>query len=178
MRLLGVVQVDDPDLRRPSDPLDLPAEAATARRLVARLQNTMRTIETVHTFGKGIGLAAPQLGVHVAAAVVRAPGRGQEPITLLNPVIRDASDETDEQFEGCLSFFDVRGLVPRPLWIEVTHTGLNGVVIRSRFDRGLARLVAHEIDHLGGVLYLDRMRPGVAPIGVEEYRGTGTTWQY
>ena len=178
MRRLGVVQLGDPGLRRPTEPLALPAESAYARRLVVKLVTTMRRIERVHVFGKGMGLAAPQVGVNVAAAVVRPAGRNSEPISLLNPTIISASDETDEQYEGCLSYFDVRGLVPRPLRIEVTHLGLNGSITTSRFDRGLARLVAHEIDHLNGLLYLDRMRPGVEPIGVEEYRGTGSTWQY
>ncbi|MFF7644079.1 helix-turn-helix domain-containing protein [Streptomyces canus] len=48
----------------------------------------------------------------------------------------------------------------------------------SRFTHGMARLVAHELDHLCGVLYRERMRPGVLPIPVEEYRGTGQQWQY
>jgi peptide deformylase len=46
------------------------------------------------------------------------------------------------------------------------------------FERGLARLVMHEIDHLNGMLYRDRMRPDVDPIPVSEYRGTGRSWRY
>ncbi|HEY6423926.1 MAG TPA: peptide deformylase [Pseudonocardiaceae bacterium] len=46
------------------------------------------------------------------------------------------------------------------------------------FERGVARLVAHEIDHLHGILCRDHLRPGVQPIPVEQYRGTGTGWQY
>lgn len=99
-------------------------------------------------------------------------------ITLINPRVIDESPETDEQYEGCLSFFDVRGLVPRPLWVEVEHQDVNGTVHITRFDRGDARLVMHEIDHLSGMLYRERIRQGVSPIPVEQYRGIGKNWNY
>ncbi|MGW7577636.1 peptide deformylase [Streptomyces sp. NPDC054765] len=73
---------------------------------------------------------------------------GASAVVLLNPRITDRSDETDEQFEGCLSFFDVRGLVPRPLKITVETTALAGETVTTVYERGLARLVHHEIDHL------------------------------
>jgi peptide deformylase len=50
--------------------------------------------------------------------------------------------------------------------------------VTTVYERGLARLVAHEIDHLDGLLYLSRMRPGVEPIPVEQYRQTGRSWTY
>ncbi|MFI7701692.1 peptide deformylase [Nonomuraea sp. NPDC049480] len=118
-----------------------------------------------------------QLGeIALDAAIVRPPGR--EPLVLLNPVVLEKSTETDEQFEGCLSFFDVRGLVPRALALRVAYDTLEGVRCVSVFERGLARLVAHEVDHLAGRLYRARMRPGVDPIPVREYRGSGTAWSY
>ncbi|MFD0348221.1 peptide deformylase [Kitasatospora aburaviensis] len=88
------------------------------------------------------------------------------------------SDETDEKYEGCLSFFDVRGVVPRPLRMSVTATSLDGAITTVTYEFGLARLIAHEIDHLDGLLYTARMRPDVHPIPVEEYRGTGSAWAY
>ena len=66
-----------------------------------------------------MGVAAPQLGIRRAAAVVRTPD--DEYMTLLNPQIIGESAETDEQYEGCWSFFYVRGKVRRPLSIEVEH---------------------------------------------------------
>ena len=86
--------------------------------------------------------------------------------------------DSDEQYEGCLSFFDVRGLVPRPLTITVETTSLDGGTVVTHYERGLARLVHHEIDHLDGLLYLARMRAGVQPMPVDEYRGIGHTWTY
>ncbi|MEU8682086.1 peptide deformylase [Streptomyces sp. NPDC048611] len=83
---------------------------------------------------------------------------------LLNPKITDRSDETDEQCEGCLGFFDVRGLVPRPLKITVETTALNGEPVTTVYERGLARLIHHEIDHLDGMLYIARMSAWGTPI--------------
>ena len=177
MRGLGVVQSGDALLRRPARGFELPREAAAANRLVGRLLTSTDQIAQVHVFGKGMGLSAPQLGVDRAAAVVRPPD-APNPITLLNPEVVDQSAELDEQYEGCLSFFDVRGLVPRPRWLEIGHQSSSGRRLVTRFELALARLVAHEVDHLHGVLYTDRMRPGVTPIGVDEYRGTGSAWRY
>lgn len=178
MRDLGVVQDGAPILRLVATPFDLPREADVARAVVARLLAGLERIAAAHVFGKGMGLAAPQIDIGRAAAVVRPAARTAEPIVLLNPRIVGQSEETDEQYEGCLSFFDVRGLVPRPLRLGVEHADLTGARLTTIFEHALARLVAHEVDHLHGHLYTDRMRPGVHPIPVEQYDGTGTAWTY
>ncbi|MGH3267314.1 MAG: peptide deformylase, partial [Trebonia sp.] len=157
-------------------PFDLPAEAEDARRVVAQLVSMLERVGQVHNFSKGMGLAAPQIRIGRAVAVVRTPAG--ETVTLLNPRICDESAETDEQYEGCLSFFDVRGKVPRPLAIEIEHQDVDGTTRITSFEQGMARLVCHEIDHLHGVLYKARMRHGVAPIPVSQYRGTGQQWSY
>lgn len=130
----------------------------------------------MHSFTKGMGLAAPQVGIGRAAAVIRTP-EGQT-VTLLNPRICEESAESDEQYEGCLSFFDVRGKVPRPLRVEVEHQDIGGTVKITVFEKGVARLVCHEVDHLFGILYRTRMRPGVEPIPVSAYRGSDRRWDY
>jgi peptide deformylase len=129
-------------------------------------------------FRKGVGLAGPQLGLPYAIAVVRPPERGGEPVVLLNPRIVGESGETDEQYEGCLSFFDHRGLVSRPLRIEVEHARYDGTRVITVFEQALARLVGHEIDHLQGRLYVDRMPAGAPLLPVEDYRQTGSPWAY
>jgi len=174
----GIVQEGDPVLARPACPFDLPAEADDARRVIRDLMAAVGRVRQLHAFGKGMGIAAPQIGIDRSAAVVLPPRAGAEPIVLLNAAVTESSAEQDEQFEGCLSFFDVRGMVPRPLSIVVAHSDLDGTMRLSRFSEGMARLVAHEVDHLDGVLYRQRMHPGVVPIPVEEYRGTGQNWQY
>jgi peptide deformylase len=176
MASIGIVQEGDPILRQVAVPFDLPAEAEDARRVVVELHSAVERATGIHHFAKGLGVAAPQIGVGRAAAVVRTPEG--DSITLLNPQIVDESTEQDEQYEGCWSFFDVRGKVPRPLTLEVEHQTADGARRITRFERNLARLVGHEIDHLNGVLYTDRMRPGVRPIPVSEYQGSDRIWTY
>ena len=181
MRDLGIVQYGAPSLAEPARLFALPGERETADMVIARLLDAIERIRRVHDFsGKGLGLAAPQIGIDRAAAVVQPPAA--DPIVLLNPRITAASEELDEKFEGCLSLFDVRVPVPRPLRITVETVTPEGSAATTVFEQGDARLVAHEIDHLDGVLVLDRMRPGVVPVPVEEYRktaeATGRAWSY
>ncbi|MBV8995577.1 MAG: peptide deformylase [Pseudonocardiales bacterium] len=176
MAKLGVIQLGDPLLRQQARAFALPHEAEDARRVVAELHSALERVAQAHVFGKGLGIAAPQIGIGRAAAVIRTPSG--ETVTLLNPQIIDQSDEQDEQYEGCLSFFDVRGKVPRPLCIQVEHQHVDGSTHLTVFERGVARLVAHEIDHLAGMLYTDRMPDTTSVIPVEQYRGGGQTWQY
>lgn len=178
MRSLGVVQHGAPVLAEPARAFDLPAERQTAEQTIEQLFSAMERIGQVHPFAKGMGLAAPQITIRRAAAVVQPSDPGSPAITLLNPRIADHSGAQDEQYEGCLSFFDVRGLVPRPLQITVETTTLEGQVVTNAYERGLARLIHHEIDHLDGLLYTARMRTGVEPIPVEQYRHTGHSWAY
>src|SRR6185437_12424195 len=124
--------------------------AEDARSVIAELHAAIRRADTIHNFAKGMGVAAPQLGIRRAAAVVRTPDG--EYITLLNPQVIGESAETDEQYEGCWSFFDVRGKVGRPLAIEVEHQEVDGGRRITTFTSAIARLAAHEIDHLFGVL--------------------------
>lgn len=174
MRSLGIVQEGDAILDEVAARFNLPAEAEDARRAVSQLVSTMERVSQAHTFAKGMGIAAPQIGIGRSVAVIRTPEGAT--ITLINPRIIDQSTEMDEQYEGCLSFFDVRGMVPRPLRIEVEHQGIGGEVLITEFEGPIARLVCHEVDHLFGRLYRSRMRPGVEPIPVAQYKGTGQPW--
>ncbi len=176
MRRLGILQSDNPVLRQICEPFDLPAEAAGARALGELLVAYLEPIRAAHVFSKGMGLAAPQIGVCRAAAVVELPG--ERPQVLYNPRIVAESEETDDQFEGCLSFFDVRGTVRRPLTISVQHQALDGQLSLIEFELGAARLWAHEIDHLNGTLYADRLVADTNLVPVEQYVGVGETWRY
>ncbi|MET7480197.1 peptide deformylase [Streptomyces sp. NPDC005648] len=177
MRDLGVVQHGAGILAEAARAFGLHAERDEAERTTDELFAAMERIGQVHPFAKGMGIAAPQIGIARAAAVVQPPGDAPATI-LLNPRVIDCSEEMDEQYEGCLSFFDVRGLVPRPLKITVETTALTGETVITVYERGLARLIHHEIDHLDGLLYTARMRSGVDPIPVEEYRQAGRAWAY
>jgi peptide deformylase len=178
MKAAGIVQQGDRVLWDVAEPFSLPEQHDEASELIDELLTAMQRVREHHVFGKGMGLAAPQIGVSRAVALVQPPGDDAEPIVLLNPRVIDESEESDEKYEGCLSFFDVRGLVPRPRRLEVEHVAITGEPVISVFSDGLARLAAHEIDHLYGRLYLDRMRPEVKPISVREYKGVGLPWTY
>ncbi|HEY8534543.1 MAG TPA: peptide deformylase [Micromonospora sp.] len=178
MRAAGIVQRGAEVLHQRAREFDLPSEEAVALEVVAQLRDALARVDEIHHFSKGVGLAAPQLGLSWAAAVVRPPDPTAEPVVLLNPRIVDASLDTDEQYEGCLSFFDVRGRVRRPLRIHVEHSLMDGSRVITTFDRAMARLVAHEIDHLEGRLYTDRMPDGEPLVPIEEYHETGQAWSY
>jgi peptide deformylase len=152
MKAAGIIQAGDPVLLVQAAPFDLPAEAADAREVIDRLFAALQRVREHHVFGKGMGIAAPQIGISRAVAIVIQPGADAEPLVLLNPRVISQSSRSDEQYEGCLSFFDVRGMVPRPLQIEIACTSLDGQQRILSLDTALARLAAHEIDHLGGLL--------------------------
>ena len=178
MKAAGIIQAGHPVLSIEAAPFDLPAEAADAREVTDRLFAALQRVREHHVFGKGMGIAAPQIGISRTAAIVIPPDADAEPLVLLNPRVISQSSQSDEQYEGCLSFFDVRGMVPRPLQIEVACTSLDGQQHVLSLDTALARLAAHEIDHLSGLLYTARMHDGTHPIPVAEYRGTGHAWTY
>lgn len=101
MRNLGVVQEGASILAEPAQRFDLSAERDTAERAVESLFVSMERVAVAHTFAKGMGIAAPQIGIGRAAAVVQPPKAGAGAIVLLNPRIVDASHEVDEHYEGC-----------------------------------------------------------------------------
>jgi peptide deformylase len=115
-------------------------------------------IETCHA-APGVGLAAPQIGINLRAAVIDL-SVGADPgavVVLVNPVILESSGEQREE-EGCLSIPDVAAKVARPARVRVRAADASG---REREIEGtglLARALCHEIDHLDGVLFVDRLR--------------------
>ena len=166
---LPIVHYNDPVLRRKGDKItsfDAPlAELAAAM------------IETMHAAG-GIGLAAQQIGRAIQLCVVdlraaeidfdweldgaKPPLELFMPMTLANPVIKFERD-TDDYIveEGCLSFPKIRGDVVRPDEIIVTYHDERGVPHILRCNGLLARCIQHEVDHLNGILFIDRMEKKV-----------------
>jgi peptide deformylase len=175
MEAEGIVQRGEQILVAPARPFRFPDEAPEAASVVERLVEAADRVARQHDFSNGMGLAAPQIGVDRAAALVRPLGGG-DPFVLFNPRVVAQSPDEDLLFEGCLSFFHVRGLVPRPRWLELEHATPDGAVVRTRFETGLARLVVHEVDHLYGVLYVDRMRDGYELLPEAEFRNPARPW--
>lgn len=138
---------------QPVDDIDDPA----LKTLIADMHETMAA-------ANGVGLAAPQIGIELRVMVFgfdknpRYPNEAPVPMTtLINPQIDILTDETEEGWEGCLSIPGLRGLVPRATHIRYRGIGENGREL-DREARGFhARVVQHEIDHLNGVLYPQRI---------------------
>jgi len=102
---------------------------------------------------KGMGLAAPQIGVLKRVVVMDVNGMFLE---FVNPEIISSSGEEEDE-EACLSVPNVRGIVKRPLTLTVKAQDRNGNNISITCEKMLARCVCHELDHLDGILFVDKM---------------------
>jgi peptide deformylase len=108
---------------------------------------------------EGIGLAGPQVGVSRRVIVVDLHEEGGRPLALINPVISAPSTETDRVEEGCLSIPGVSASVERPIRIAVDALTPTGEPVRIEAEGMLARCLQHEVDHLDGILFIDRISP-------------------
>lgn len=104
---------------------------------------------------EGVGLAAPQIGILKRLAVIDI---GDNLIKLINPVIIEESGEQQE-LEGCLSIPDVIGEVIRPKKVRIRAQNENAEFFELEGENFLARAICHELDHLDGILFIDKMLP-------------------
>ena len=116
-------------------------------------------LETMY-YAEGIGLAAPQIGVSRRVCVLDLrdednPEAGRW--VLVNPVVVESSDDEDKAPEGCLSIPEMEEVVTRPARVTVRGFDAEGEAIEVEADGLLARALQHEIDHLDGVLFIDRL---------------------
>lgn len=150
MAILPIRIYPDPVLREPA------AEVSVFDRELARLVADM--VETM-VAAPGVGLAAPQVGVGRRLAVVDL-SVGKDPgalLVLVNPrVVAEEGLETD--VEGCLSLPGISDKVDRPERVRVHAVDVAGNPIEVEAEGWLARAVCHEIDHLDGILFVDRLR--------------------
>ena len=107
---------------------------------------------------RGVGLAANQVGILRRVFVIQADEE-QEPRALVNPVIVERSDEVDDDDEGCLSMQGVVVPVERPLQVRIEARDERGNEVTLELEGLPARVAQHELDHLDGVLILDRTTP-------------------
>ncbi|GAB5468133.1 MAG: peptide deformylase [Rhodospirillales bacterium] len=157
MAILKIARMGHPVLNRPAEPVD-DASAPEIRRLVRDM------LETMEDAG-GTGLAAPQVHVPLRVVVffVSAGGGGEAseaavPLTvLINPEIEPLSAERALGWEACLSVPELAGLVPRFTSIRYRGLDLEGQKIERQAEGYHARVVQHEVDHLDGRLYPQRM---------------------
>ena len=126
--------------------------------LVSDMDETMRSLN-------GAGIAAPQIGVSLRVVIFelrenpRYPDVSPVPYTVLvNPMLTPLGEEQDEGWEGCLSVPGMRGLVPRFRKLRYQGFDLHGAPIDRTVEGFHARVVQHEVDHLDGILYPQRIR--------------------
>ena len=152
MALLPILEAPHPLLKAKAEPVD--AGDPTLRRLADDMLETMYA-------APGIGLAAPQVGVlkrlFVADLADKKKGEEPAPIILLNPEIGWQSDEEVALEEGCLSLPGQFADVLRPRAVRVRYQDLEGAAREIEAEGLLARCLQHELDHLDGVLFIDRI---------------------
>ncbi len=152
-----ILKMGDPRLLRKAEPVTHFSNAALEE-LIVDMFDTMYSV-------KGVGLAAPQIGVNLQLVIFgfgqnsRYPDAPAVPETvLINPQLTPLSQETEDGWEGCLSVPGLRGMVPR--WKLLHYEGMDQFGKRiSRDVEGFhARVVQHEVDHLEGILYPMRIK--------------------
>ena len=163
MAILKIARMGHPVLARRADPVPDPT--------APRVRNLVNSMIATMADANGAGLAAPQVHVPLRIVVFQAPEDRSDPglsaaerfdhtaalTVLINPEIEIAGDETQGGWEGCLSVPGLRGYVTRPSHIRYRGVDHEGRPI-ERTARGFhARVVQHEVDHLDGILYPQRM---------------------
>lgn len=163
--LLPIVEAGDPVLRTPCARFDGQLDDAELNAFADAMQRTMRA-------APGVGLAAPQVGVPLRMFVAEDPVPTQPdeavaarlalrrrvpfgPRVVVNAEYSATTDRTASFYEGCLSVPGYQAVVDRPLTIGLTGHDLGGTALEEELTGWPARIVAHESDHLDGVLYLD-----------------------
>jgi peptide deformylase len=122
------------------------------------LKPLFELMERTMIAAKGVGLAAPQIGISRQIAIMNPePEDETKLIKMINPRIVAASNETAKIDEGCLSVPGARGDVERPERVTVAYQDENGKEHTLEAEGLLARIVQHELDHLNGVLFIDRL---------------------
>ncbi|MGW0297143.1 peptide deformylase [Streptomyces anthocyanicus] len=158
---LNIVTAGDPVLRRKSAVYDGQLGDALLQRLIVRMRETMKEIDSA------VGLAAPQVGIPLRLAVMATPEalaarlvkRGQQPVpftVLINPSYEAGGGRLAAAYEGCLSVPPWQAVVARPERIKLTREDETGRRSEEEHDGFAARIIQHETDHLEGTLYLDR----------------------
>lgn len=147
---LRIIHYPDRRLRQQCEPVTAFGEGLA--RLADRMFELMRG-------DRGVGLAAPQVGIPIRMFVMNATEEPKDDLVFVNPVISE-NEGSGEAEEGCLSIPEVRVQVRRPRGCRIDAMDLAGNPIAFVGEELLARIWQHETDHLNGVLIIDRMGPG------------------
>lgn len=162
--ILPIVQYGNPVLRQQCRPID---------KVDAKIEELAKDMLETMVAANGVGLAAPQVGIDLQLAVIdvshdpecisflKVNGKHAEladimPLVFINPTL-EYGQEKEIDFEGCLSIEGIRYEVRRPATVRATLGQLDGSTIILETDGLLSRALQHEIDHLNGILFVDRL---------------------
>lgn len=152
--ILPIYTYNHPVLKQPTSRIDDMSDEL--RQFVNNMVETMREAD-------GIGLAANQVGKGLSVTVIDVSDNGDvgidEPLVLINPIIESYSDREEEFEEGCLSLPDYRDVVIRPEAIQVRYFDATMKEHVREVGGILARVMQHEIDHLNGIYFFERLSP-------------------
>ena len=160
-----------PTLRRKAKPIETELISSLPfSNLIKDMQDTLRD------YG-GIGLAAPQIDESIQLAIIDLAGGTSRygelealPLTVcINPFVTVLDPASAGYWEGCLSVPGLRGFVERPQRIQLTYTDASGAQLEREFSDFHATVVQHEIDHLNGTLYVDRIEDPSLLVFEDEY---------
>ena len=140
------------EIRLEEDPI-LRKKSREITEITDRIKILLEDMVETMKHADGVGLAAPQVGILRRAIVIDI---GDGPVKMLNPEILEKQGE-EIDVEGCLSVPGRSGTVSRPESIKVTYMDMDGNMQTLQAQGLLARVVCHEVDHLEGILYIDRM---------------------
>ena len=147
-------------LRFPDEETQLRKPSEKVRKLNSKIRTLVQDLKDTLALHPGAGLAAPQIGVHQRVALVRLgqdEGKLQPPLTLINPEIL-AAGPISKGFDGCLSLPKIATWDSlRPSWLRFRAMGEDGETFEKRVEGIDAIVVHHEIDHLDGIFFLDRL---------------------
>lgn len=158
-KVLEIIEIGDPILEKTSEEVDV---NHIDEDIIEIIENLKTTLEA----GEGIGIAAPQIGINKRIIVVGAKKekiKHNDPIeipviAMINPTWEKISEDTNIQYEGCLSVPRLRGKVERYNNINVTYYNEKGKKIQKELKGLFARLVQHECDHLDGITFLEKVK--------------------
>lgn len=148
MAVLKVRRYGDPALRRRAEPVG---------EVTDEIRGIIRDMVDTMYDEVGLGLAAPQIGIPLRLIVV-GDEDGRSPRALLDPTITAEGGRATAE-EGCLSIPGIWASVTRSAWVQVEATDEDGTPVSLRAEGLMARVLQHELDHLDGILFIDRLDP-------------------
>ena len=167
--LLEVIELGNPILRQTAQFV----EDVQSERIQTLVENLLVTVKEAN----GVGIAAPQVAqpdrlfIVASRPNLRYPtAPTMEPTAMINPSILAHSDKTVKGWEGCLSIPGIRGEVPRFQAIEVEYTGRDGKLYKQELTDFVARIFQHELNHLDGIVFIDRVDSTQDLITEREYQ--------